>query len=283
MVDPQRFADLRQPRSIWAVSAIHGDASRLAALHDALYPRITPGERLVYLGNFLGRGAAIVETVNELLEFRRALLALPGMLANDLVYLRGGQEEMWQKLLQLQFAPNPPEVLDWMLRQGAAATLEAYGGRTEQGMQAARGGAKALTRWTNGLRAAIRAMPGHENLLSALRRAAFTSLPETSPPSEITPPVTRAPQGVLLVNAGIDPNRPLGAQGDSFWWGGGSFARIAAPYGGFRRVCRGYDPGHGGVRIDDHAATLDGGCGFGGRLIAANLSRAGDIVELIEA
>ena len=78
------------------------------------------------------------ETISEMLSFRRDLLAIPGVLAGDLVYLRGAQEEMWQKLLQLQFAPNPKDVLSWMLGQGVDSTLRAYGGNPETGMAAAR-------------------------------------------------------------------------------------------------------------------------------------------------
>ena len=92
-----------------------------------------PGDRLVYTGNMIGRGSAVRETMDELLSFRRALIAMPGMLADDVVYLRGAQEEMWQKLLQLQFAPIPP----WCCAgccAGRRATLVAYGGDPDQGM-----------------------------------------------------------------------------------------------------------------------------------------------------
>src|SRR5215470_8748830 len=127
MARPQVFAILRRARRIWAVASIHGEADRLDAVHHALWARFAPGDRLVYLGNILGRGPAVRDTVDLLLEFRRHLLARSGMFAYDIAYLRGSQEEMWDKLLQLQFAPNPREVMDWMLAQGIAATLAAYG------------------------------------------------------------------------------------------------------------------------------------------------------------
>lgn len=270
MASNERFADLGRTRRIWAVSSIHGHVERLAALHDDLAPRVGPGDRIVYLGNFLGHGPHIRETVDELLVFRRAMIARPGMLARDVVYLRGSQEEMWQKLLQLQFAPNPSQVLDWMLHQGVDATLGAYGGDSGQGLAAARDGAVSLTRWTNALRTGMRALaPGHETLMTALRRAAYT-MPEPAP-------------GVLFVHAGVDVSRPLTEQGDAFWWGGGSFPTIAAPYGPFGRVVRGYDPRHAGISLADHAASIDGGCGFGGRLACACVAPEGEILELIEA
>jgi hypothetical protein len=262
--DSSKFAPLGKPMRIWAVGAVHGEVDRLAALHDRIAPQFRAGDRLVYLGNFIGRGPTILETVDELLAFRREALALPGMMVGDLVYLRGAQEEMWQKLLQLQFAPNPPEVLSWMLGQGVEATLRAYGGRPEEGLKAARDGAVQLTRWTNRLRESIRAAPGHNNLYTVLKRAAFCDA------------------GVLLVSAGLDIDRPLAAQGDSFWWGGSRFAAIDGPYETFRRVVRGFDAANEGVKIADVTASLDGGCGRGGNLAAALFHPEGEILELVE-
>ena len=108
--DP-KFARLRAARRVWAVAVIHGEAQRLAQLHDAISERFQLGDRVVYLGNYLGRGSAVLATIDELLDFRRRVLGRPGGAACDVVFLRGAQEEMWQKLLQLQFAPNPGELL----------------------------------------------------------------------------------------------------------------------------------------------------------------------------
>jgi serine/threonine protein phosphatase 1 len=262
----ERFAALRRAARVWAIAAIHGEARRLAAMHDALAARFAPGDRLVYLGNYLGCGPQIVETMDELLRFRRALIAQPGMFAYDVVYLRGSQEEMWQKLQQLQFAVNPREVLDWMLSHGVAATLAAYGGEARQGLAAARDGAVAITRWTNQLRAGVARMPGHQALLSSLRRAAYTD------------------DGTLLfVHAGVDASRPLEAQGDVLWWGSAGFGEWPASYQGFRRVVRGFEPSHAGIVRSPYGLSIDGGSGFGGKLVATCLDRTGEIVERIEA
>lgn len=235
-------------------------------LHDHLAAEFAVGDRIVYLGNAIGRGEAVHETLSELLSFRTGVMAVPGVLASDLVYLRGAQEEMWQKLLQLQFAPNPQDVLRWMLGQGVEPTLRSYGSTAESGLAAAREGPVQLTRWTNQLRAAMRDAPGHNNLFSILRRAAFTQ-----------------DGAVLFVSAGIDPSRPLPAQGDSFWWGAADFAELSDPYFGCRKVIRGYDPANGGVSVGDVTATLDGGCGRGGTLTAARVGPDGEIQELLQA
>lgn len=272
MSDDRKYALLGRPRRVWAVGAIHGEAARLAALHDDVGKRFLPGDRLVYLGNMIGRGAAVRETIEELLSFRREIMARRGVVATDIVYLRGGQEEMWQKLLQLQFAPDPAAVLQWMISQGLDTTLAAYGGSAQYGLVSAKEGAVTLARWTGELRAAMRAAPGHDNLMSAVRRCAYTSAPDG------------APTELLFVNAGLDPAKPLHMQADIFWWGGSSFARIVEPYNGFRRVVRGYDPTHGpGPTVTDHTASLDGGAGFGGRLICACFAPDGRMLELAEA
>ncbi len=261
-----RFATLVGCRRVWAVSAIHAEHDRLRRFHDALFARLRPLDGLVYLGNMIGRGAALNETVEELLAFRREFLARRFALAKDLVFLRGSQEEMWQKLLELQFAPNPVEVLTWMLDHGIGGALAAYGADPRQGLAACRAGPVTITRWTASLRSAINAAPGHASLLTALRRAAFT-----------------ADGALLFVHAGLDPSQPLTAQQDSFWWGGAGFLDQAVPYAGFRKIVRGFDRHHGGLQVTAHAVSIDRGCGFGGPLACACLALDGSIEESFEA
>ncbi|TVR96187.1 MAG: hypothetical protein EA406_12595 [Rhodospirillales bacterium] len=253
-------------RTTWAVGSIHGETGRVRAMHTRLAERISPTDNLVYLGNFLGRGADVAGTVEELLLFRRALMATqtiehPGVIA----YLRGRQEEMWHKLLQVQFAPDPRAVLEWMLAQGVGPTLAAYGGSAEEARRVAAMGAKGLSQWTNRLRAAMRARDGHDKLMSAVRRAAFTE-----------------DRALLLVSAGIDANRPLSEQTDTFWWGGRDFDEIDRPYGEFRRVVRGYDYRRGGVWFKDWIASVDAGCGYGGPLVAAGFGPDGQVIDVVE-
>ena len=270
LVASSKFAALGKPRRIWVIGSVHGAVDKLRVLHDEIGNLFQPGDRLVYLGNFLGYGDDILATVNELLDFRRALIAMPGLLASDVVYLRGGQEEMWSKLLQIQFAPNPPDVMQWMLKQGGEQTLHAYRGNPQQGLAAARDGVMAMTRWTSLLRAEIRSQPGHEALYSALRRAAYTGSDEARPGT------------LLFVNAGLDVTKPLANQGDSFWWGANSWATINRPYGPFQKIIRGFDPAHGGSAMTTHTLTLDGGCGFGGTLLGACLTPAGEVIDIVE-
>jgi len=72
MIDRQKFAVLRAPRRVWAVGAIHGEAKRLAQLHAALWPRLEFCDRIVYLGNTIGRGPESCEVLDALDLFDRA-------------------------------------------------------------------------------------------------------------------------------------------------------------------------------------------------------------------
>lgn len=263
-----RFHSLGAPARVWAVSAIHGDAARLTALHDEIWTRLEPGDRVVYHGNYAGFGDAPRETIDEILTFRRMFLSRPGATTGDLAYLRGGQEEMWQKLLQLQFAPDPAGALLWMLGNGLSPTLQAYGISPHDGIEACRYGVMAITKWTAKIREHMRRCPGHEIFGNQLMRAAHTD--------------EAAPYPMLFVHAGIDQNLPLDQQNDAFWWAGAQFETIADPYKPFEKVVRGFDPEHKGLHLNCVTATIDGGCGFGGSLVCAGFDESGAVLDILE-
>lgn len=271
LVDTDKIAVLHRPQRVWAVASIHGETEKLARIHQEIARRYSPGDRLVYLGNVLGHGKDSAGAIDHVLAFRRAVIGADGMFASDVAILRGAQEEMWQKLLQLQLALDPVEVLTWMLDQGVAATLSAYGGSAADGIAAARSGAPACARWTATLRDAVYARSGHTHFLSALRRAAVTR-----PDAEDGAPL-------LFVNAGLDISRPLATQKDSFWWSAPGFDHITEPYGDFARIIRGFDKRAGGLAEGLFTVSLDGGAGRGGTLLAVCLDDAGAVVETLEA
>jgi serine/threonine protein phosphatase 1 len=253
-------------RRVWAIGAIHGEAQRLARLHDAIGERFIEGDRVVYLGDILGYGAAVLAAIDELLDFRRRVIGRRRGLACHVVVLRGAQEEMWQKLLQLQFAVDPAGILRWMADAGVEATLRAYGGDLRQGLAAARAGPRTLTRWTSALQSAVNSAPGHRTLLSALRHAAFTE-----------------ERRLLFVHAAVDPARPLEKQGDAFWWGRRDILALGDGFDGFRRIVRGSDPQRRGLVESRFAVSLDGGAGRGGRLVAACFDPEGTVLDRLEA
>lgn len=271
MSDESVFGILRHPRRIWAVAAIHGEAARLAALHAAMAERLEPGDRLVYLGNFLGHGPDVPGVLDELLDFRREFLCLPGAEPEDVVYLRGQQEEMWRKLMQIQFASAPRDVFAWMLEHGVAATLDGYRISSETARRAFAEGVVATSRWTRDAREAVRARPGHDLLLNSVRRAAYTD-----------------DRSLLFVSAGVDPSRPLTEQGDTFWWGSGYLDALDRRFENFALVVRGFRRSPDGRAPENRpespfVLTIDEGCGFGGPLAAVCLAPGGEVLDRLRA
>jgi len=256
----EKFGSLNLSKRVWAVSSIHGELDCLMELHDALVSRWRLGDRLIYLGNYLGPGPDIKGVLDELLSFRINRLCQEGMIAQDIVFLRGAQEEMWRKLLQIQLAPNPATVFDWMIERGIGGTLEAYGETEEDVRKYFREGTLATTKWTSRLRGKIQSNLGHNDLLISLRRAAFTENGE-----------------LLFVHAGVNTSRSIIEQSDSFWWESPHFGEIDKPYAGFKKIIRGFDAAHGGLVETDHTVTIDGGCGYGGPLKAACFTLDGGI------
>lgn len=263
-----RFSSLGKARRIFAISAIHGEIERLTLLHDQIFPHITAGDRVLYTGNYIGYGEHSPAVLDEILAFRRAVLSKPSMIPTDLVYLRGAQEEMWQKLLQLQFAPDPTKAFTWMLGNGLSNTLYAYGLCPHDGIEACRQGIVGLSEWTGHIRDVLKKHAGHQTFSTNLVRAAFTPRASEYP--------------ILFVNAGIDTQKPLENQGDNFWWAHERFDQIDQPYKPFEKIIRGYDPTHKGVEYNGVKATIDGGCGFGGTLVCSAFRPDGDVIDMVE-
>lgn len=265
----EKFAELGSPRRVWAVAAVNGDIGRLSTLHDHIASRFSVRDRLVYLGNYLGvesrNNAAVME---ELLVFRAALLCKTGVEASDVVFMRGPAEEAWQRLLRLQFAPLPHQMLEKLLASGVEAYLRLYGVSVTDTRSVARAGSLAITRWTNQLRSLQRNASGHEKLLFSMRRAAFTA-------------VGADQKKTLFVPASFDPARSLEDQGEALWWTASPFRMTGRAQAAYNRIVRGFDSVNSGADLDDLAVTLDGGCGRGGPLVCGCFTPNGKLVELV--
>ena len=263
-----RFISLGKARNIWAISAIHGDINRLVNIHDTLFPHIKPGDRLIYTGNYTGYGESSSAVIDEIITYRRAVLAKPGMIPTDLIYLRGAQEEMWQKLLQLQFSPDPLNTYLWMLGNGLTNTLHAYGLCPHEGVEACNQGMVGISQWTGRIKDTIKKNRGHRTFATHLVRAAYS-------PEDTDYPM-------LFVNSGIDATKTLEEQGDSFWWAHQKFDLMEKMYAPYQKIVRGYDPEHKGIEFNCIKATIDGGCGFGGSLVCAGFEQNGEVLDTVE-
>ncbi|MEQ8604839.1 MAG: hypothetical protein RIB45_16110 [Marivibrio sp.] len=273
MPDSRTIIPLRAAERVWAVACIHGEAERLAALHDRMAEELDVGDRIVYLGNYFGYGPDGREVLDELIRFRRWFLSFPPYMDPlDVVYLRGAQEEMWGKLMQLQFAPDPAAILDFMAERGMGEALAAFGADLGEARRVAREGTLALTYWCNRLRDRLRAIPGWDALMRDLSRAAATP-PSQDPDGD--PAAAAAADATLFVHAGLDVEKPVDRQADAFWWAARSFEAIERPYGVFSRIVRGFDPDQRGVVDAAVTLSIDAGAGRGGPLTAVRLTPEG--------
>lgn len=259
-----------RPNRIWTIPAVHGDLRALMAVHDGIMAKFKPGDRILYHGNYTGYGEQSAECITEILAFRRMVLSIQGVKPSDFVYLRGRQEEIWQKLLQLQFAPDPTNVLLWMLGNGVSSTLYSYGISPHDGIEACRYGIMDITRWTNKIREAVRRHAGHEIFTNQLKRAAHTQAEDN-------------PYPMLFVHAGLKAEYSLEDQGDHLWWGAHEFDRIQSAYKPYEKVVRGFDPEHRGMHINCITATVDDGCGFGGKLVSVGFEADGAVAGILHA
>ncbi|MEQ8286480.1 hypothetical protein [Thalassospira sp.] len=262
------LAPIKPAERIWVVGAINGDHGALCAVHRKLAERIKPGDRLVYLGNYWGDGTGedVIATINELLLFRRYFIAQDGIDISDITFLRGAAEEMLSKLQQLQFAPNPGEVFDWMLTRGIAGTARAYGFDPVHVQSTMRQGAHAISQWTSLFADALRRHSGHSALLSDLKHAAYSTDGQ-----------------LIFVHAGMDGSRPLTGQTDTFWWGGSMFEAITERYYDCARIIRGASPGQAGLQEREFTLSIDGGAGRGGSLMALGIDGNGKITDQISS
>lgn len=263
------FANIGKPRTVWTIPAIHGDLDALTRIHDHLIGKIRPGDRILYHGNYTGYSIQSAACIDEILAFRRLVLAMPGMAAHDFIYLRGQQEQIWQKFMQLPFAPEPKDVLIWMLGNGLSATLQSYGFCPHDGIEACRSGTVGLTRWLNNIRETVRKNAGHVIFMNQQQRAAFTD--------------ENAPYPILFIHAGLDANKSLHEQGDGLWWSTDEFDSVETAYKPFEKVVRGYDPRHRGLYLNCITASVDDGCGFGGKLVSVGFDNEGGVDDILEA
>ncbi|MTI10354.1 metallophosphoesterase family protein [Curvivirga aplysinae] len=263
MAGQNPLAVLRANRRVWIVGAIHSNLSALKEIHQKIASQAQFGDRLVYTGNMIGYGEETQQTLAEIMSFRRWFLSIwPYTDLEDVVYLRGRQEEMLAKMTQLHFAPNPQEVLYYVYSMGLEPVLKMYGLSRDHLNSAAEEGTNALVALTGRLSTNIRNMPGHDPFFNSLKHAAYTE------------------DGVILcVSSGLDGEKPLQKQGDSFWWSGEDFHNLGHAYGGFCRIIRGYDPAHSGFKETAFTVTLDNGPRDQQKICAVGLDRQGEVFE----
>ena len=223
MIRDNKFQEFKNINRIWAIGSIHSSINSFKSIKDYILVNFQKGDKIIFLGNLIGFRSKSKEIISEVLKLRFSLMAKFNLNHEDIVILRGAQEEMFSKLLQLQIAPNPIEIIDWIFSHGVDQTVLSYDLEPEQFRSIATQGTIQINKLTSKLNHQISLEPGHKEFFSNLKHAAYSETKE-----------------VLFVNRGVDLSRPLSAQNDCFWWGYQNFSLINKPYNSFKRIVRGY-------------------------------------------
>ena len=269
MTIDNNFQEFTNSHRIWAVGSLHSSIESFQSIKKYILSNFKSGDKLIFLGNLIGYNNKSKEIITDVLRLRFNLMANFNADHEDVVFLRGAQEEMFSKLLQLQIAPNPREIIDWIFSHGVDKTLVSYNFEPDQFRNIATQGTIQINKLTSKLSKTISETAGHKEFFSNLKHAAFTNNME-----------------VLFVNRGVDLSRPLSAQNDCFWWGYQNFSLINEPYNTFIRIVRGYQSNqnneleHSKNRI---LCTLFKQPLENKKILAGLFAKNGDILELFES
>tara|TARA_B100000963_G_C22456954_1_gene593847 strand:- start:24 stop:836 length:813 start_codon:yes stop_codon:yes gene_type:complete len=221
------FVELEKSNKIWAIGSIHSNLKSFSSIKEFIFKNFEINDKLIFLGNVIGLGNNSKETLSSVLDLRFNLMAKFKIKSDSIIFLRGAQEEMFSKLLQLQLAPNPIEIVEWMFDHGVNETIKSYGFSEYEVKNIVTSGTINISKWTSNLNKTLQNNPGHIQYFLNLKHAAYSHTKE-----------------ILFVNRGVDITRPLSAQNDCFWWGFQNFSTIQKPYKTFSRIVRGYQSKH---------------------------------------
>ncbi len=227
MDNTSNFVEINKSNKIWAIGSIHSNLYSFASIKKFILNNFEREDKLIFLGNVIGLGNDSKETLTSVIDLRFNLMSKFKLKPESIVFLRGAQEEMFSKLLQLQLAPNPTEIVEWMFDHGVNETVKSYGFSQEEVKNIASSGTINISRLTINLNKAVQMNPGHKEYFLNLKHAAYSHTKK-----------------ILFVNRGVDITRPLSAQNDCFWWGYQNFSTIQKPYKSFLRIVRGYESQH---------------------------------------
>mgnify|MGYP000114652758 CR=1 FL=1 len=227
MENKSNFVEIKNVNKIWAIGSIHSNLLAFNSIKKFIIENFDHDDVLIFLGNIIGLGQHSKETLSSVLNLRFKLMAKHTLKSNKIIFLRGAQEEMFSKLLQLHLAPNPQEILKWMFEHGVNSSISSYGLSENEVRSISTSGTISISRWTSKLNSILSSCPGHKQYFLNLKHAAYSSTKK-----------------ILFVNRGVDITRPLSAQNDCFWWGFQNFSTINKPYSTFSKIVRGYQSSH---------------------------------------
>ena len=145
------FVELRDSSKIWAIGSIHSNIDSFNGIKDFILNNFEENDKLIFLGNIIGLGESSKESITSVIDLRFKLMSKFRLKPDSIIFLRGAQEEMFSKILQLQIAPNPTEIINWMFDHGVDKTLNSYGFTNNEVIDIASSGTVTISKWTSKL------------------------------------------------------------------------------------------------------------------------------------
>ncbi len=258
MADIRRITVLPSGGRFWVLAQVQGAADLLSAAFEHIIAAYQPGDKIILLGSQIGCGGRSAEVIYQLTQ-TKAAMADP----DSLVWLRGVQEELFDRFYTLHMAPDPQGVLSWMFEaHGFDQLLEQFSCDPRQALGACLGGAGDMAQFAASVREQVWALSGAKTYFERCARAVSTQTGQ-----------------LLFVHGGLDPARPLSLQTDAFWWGHPDFFRMKEPYMGYARVISGVVPDQGHRVHGPGRFCFDGGAGRGGQLQLICVDPQGKILQ----
>jgi len=263
------FIEIYNSKKIWAIGSIHSRLESFISIKEHLLKNFEKNDSLVFLGNIIGVGKESKRTLSSVIDLRNKLMAKFLIKPNKIIFLRGAQEEMFLKLMQLQTAPNPNDIVKWMYEHGLDLTIESYGFDKNDLLDISTQGPLLISKWTSRLNKVLINVDGHKEYFANLKHAAFSETKK-----------------ILFLNRGVDVSRPLSAQNDCFWWGYQNFNDLKKPYNTFVRIVRGYKSSN--KNKIEHAknnivCSLFDQPLSNSKIIAGVFRESGEIIDLFES
>ena len=206
-------------------SSIHSNLKSFTSIKKYILKNFETTDKLIFLGNVIGLGNDSKETLSSVIDLRFNLMSKFKLKPESIIFLRGLKKKCLL-IVQLQLAPNPSEIVEWMFDHGVNETVKSYGFSENEVKNIASSGTINISKWTSNLNQALH-NPGHTQHFLNLKHAAYSHTKK-----------------ILFVNRGVDITRPLSAQNDCFWWGFQNFSTIQNPYKTYLRIVRGYESKH---------------------------------------
>ncbi len=268
MKNKSNFIEIKKVKRIWAIGSIHSNLEAFTSIKDFILKNFQEDDVLIFLGNIIGLGEKTRETLTSVINLRFDLMSKFKIKPNKIIFLRGAQEEMFSKLLQLHLAPNPEEIVKWMFEHGVNKSINSYGLFEDEVINISSSGTISISKWTSKLNKIVKNNPGHTEYFLNLKHAAYSDS-----------------RKILFVNRGVDITRPLSAQNDCFWWGFQNFSEIDRTYSTFKRIVRGYESIHineNSLNKSKYVCTLFKQPLTNKRILGGIFKENGEIIDLFE-